>query len=151
MHRPALPGVKLDMTPMIDIVFQLLLFFLLTFRIAEQEGQFDVHLPRGDAPAADRPPALPLEVRLRAGPAGELAEVQLAGRRLSGLAELHREIERLLGGDPEALADSEATLVCDEPLAYEHCIAAVTAISGALQPDGSVRPLIGKIRFGEPR
>ena len=151
MRRPALAGVKLDMTPMIDIVFQLLLFFLLTFHIAQQEGQFDIHMPRRAGPAASSPAALPLEVRLVSGPGGELAEVRLAGRPLGGLAELHREVRRLLGSDPAAAAASEATLICDEALAYEHCIAAVTAVSGTLQPDGSVQTLVGRIRFAEPQ
>jgi biopolymer transport protein ExbD len=32
--------VELNMTPMIDIVFQLLIFFIMSFKIAAQEGDF---------------------------------------------------------------------------------------------------------------
>ena len=150
MRRTSLPAVKLDMTPMIDIVFQLLIFFILTLRIAASEGQFEVHLPRQSSGPPRPTTALPLEVRLLAGAGGELAEVSLNGRRLSGLEELHREVERLLGGDPALATVSEATLVCDPALSYEHCIAAVTAISGSQQRDGSIRPLIAKINFAAP-
>ena len=151
MRRPPLPGVKLDMTPMIDVVFQLLTFFILTFRIVEAEGDFAVRLPLAAGPSASALDALPpLQIRLVAGPAGELAEVRLSERRLAGLAELHGEVQRLLT-DPAVAALSEAQLCCDSGLAYEHCIAAVTAISGDLQPDGTVRPLAAKIRFCEPR
>ena len=149
MRRPALPGVKLDMTPMIDIVFQLLIFFVLTFRIVEEEGQFDLSLPKRGITAAVAPAALPLNVRLVADPAGELAAVYLADRRLSGLAELHREVERLLS-DPDVAAASEANLSCDPNLAYEHCIAAVTAVSGSVGPGGEIVHLIERIRFAPP-
>lgn len=152
MRRSApLAAVKLDMTPLIDIVFQLLIFFVLTFRIVEDEGQFALRLPPvGQSNVAPRE-AWPLQIQLVAGPRGSLAEVRLADRRLSGLAELHREIERLLGSDPQLAAATEANLVCDPELAYEHCIAAVTAVSGTRQPDGSIRPLVPKIRFSKPR
>ena len=150
MRRTSLPAVKLDMTPMIDIVFQLLIFFILTLRLAASEGQFEVHLPRQSSGPPRPTTALPLEVRLLAGAGGELAEVTLNGRRLSGLEELHREVEQLLGGDPALAAASEATLVCDPALSYEHCIAAVTAISGSIERDGSIRPLIAKINFAAP-
>ena len=33
-------GKGLEMTPMIDIVFQLLVFFIMTFKIVSQEGDF---------------------------------------------------------------------------------------------------------------
>ena len=33
------------MTPMIDVVFQLLAFFVLTFRIVSPEGEFGVTMP----------------------------------------------------------------------------------------------------------
>jgi biopolymer transport protein ExbD len=151
MRPSRLAAVKLDLTPLIDVVFQLLIFFVLTFRIVEAEGEFQITLPSGGRSGATAPLALPLEVRLRAGPAGALAEVQLAGRRLSGLEELHREIERLLGSDAGLAAVSEANLVCDPCLAYEHCLAAVAAVSGTMDEDGAIRPLIGRIRFSEPR
>jgi biopolymer transport protein ExbD len=34
------------MTPMIDVVFQLLIFFLLTMKFTIQEGELLTHLPR---------------------------------------------------------------------------------------------------------
>ncbi len=149
MRRCSLAAVKLNMTPMIDVVFLLLIFFILTFRITASEGQFEVHLPRSGGPPKPSA-ALPLEVRLFADARGELAEVRLSGRRLRNLHELHQEVERLLVGDPALAAASEATLVCDPALSYEHCIAAVTAISGSRRHDGSIRPLVAKVNFAAP-
>lgn len=37
--------VELMMTPMIDIVFQLLIFFIMSFKIAAQEGDFNIKMP----------------------------------------------------------------------------------------------------------
>ena len=38
--------VEVQMTPMIDIVFQLLVFFIMTFKIVSLEGDFHVKMPR---------------------------------------------------------------------------------------------------------
>ena len=43
-------NVELMMTPMIDIVFQLLVFFIMTFKIVAPEGDFNIKMPMA-APA----------------------------------------------------------------------------------------------------
>ena len=45
--------VELQMTPMIDIVFQLLIFFIITFKIVAPEGDFNIKMPLA-APSAGR-------------------------------------------------------------------------------------------------
>ena len=40
------PVPKGDMTPMIDMVFQLLIFFILTLNIVDPEGDFNLRLPK---------------------------------------------------------------------------------------------------------
>ena len=37
--------IKLNMTAMIDIVFQLLVFFIMTFKVVAMEGDFDIKMP----------------------------------------------------------------------------------------------------------
>ena len=37
--------VTLNMTAMIDIVFQLLVFFIMTFKVVTLEGDFDIKMP----------------------------------------------------------------------------------------------------------
>ena len=37
--------IPLDMTPMIDVVFQLLTFFCMTLKIAAMEGDFNIKMP----------------------------------------------------------------------------------------------------------
>ncbi len=47
----------MDMTPMIDVVFQLMIFFLVATRLDEAERQLQVTLPTGQRSQADhRPP-----------------------------------------------------------------------------------------------
>ena len=42
--------IELQMTPMIDIVFQLLVFFIMTFNVVAQEGDFNIRMPAIGAP-----------------------------------------------------------------------------------------------------
>ena len=51
-------GVGFDMTPMIDIVFQLIIFFLVSSHLAKQESQTELPLPlaaSGEKHAEDAP------------------------------------------------------------------------------------------------
>ena len=47
-------AVAIDMTPMIDIVFQLLVFFILTLQITAVEGDFNVRMPANFAVVSPR-------------------------------------------------------------------------------------------------
>ena len=50
----ALPDkIELNMTPMIDVVFQLLSFFMFTLKIAQVEGNFNIKMPAATAAADD--------------------------------------------------------------------------------------------------
>ena len=44
--RPIIDDIKGDMTPMIDVVFQLLIFFMLTIKFKELEGKLSAYLPK---------------------------------------------------------------------------------------------------------
>jgi len=37
--------IKLQMTPMIDIVFQLLVFFIMTYKVTAMEGDYNIRMP----------------------------------------------------------------------------------------------------------
>ncbi|HCK41568.1 MAG TPA: biopolymer transporter ExbD, partial [Planctomycetaceae bacterium] len=61
------------MTPMIDIVFQLLVFFVFTFKIVLPEGDFSIRMPSASASTTSQPSETPLlKVRLIANDEGEL-------------------------------------------------------------------------------
>jgi biopolymer transport protein ExbD len=140
--------VRLDMTPMIDVVFQLLAFFLMTLRIATQEGDLALHLPReGASPGPPARDGLALHVKLLADSTGELKGVELNGQRLDSIDDLHHRVRLLLGDERSSVSSSEAHLYCDSRLAYAHTIAAVTAVTGVRQSDGEILPLAARVRF----
>jgi biopolymer transport protein ExbD len=69
--------VKGDMTPMIDIIFQLLIFFMLTMNFKEIEGKINSHLPKdkGLGPTVEQPPELR---ELRIAVIGSAAQAHIA-------------------------------------------------------------------------
>ena len=77
--------VESQLTPMIDIVFQLLIFFILTFKVVAVEGQFNIKMPQTAQAAAETdapPPIPPLTVRLDGDGDGELKQIVLGTRIL---------------------------------------------------------------------
>src|SRR5262245_50238087 len=84
-------GVGFNMTPMIDVVFQLIIFFLLSSHLAKQETRYELPLPAADSGEKQPPDEqawLTINVLAdgtamfagRAMPAGELMR-QLTERR----------------------------------------------------------------------
>lgn len=151
--------VELMMTPMIDIVFQLLVFFIMTFKIVEPEGDFNIKMPAA-APSEGLPedvPFPPLKVKLTAGAGGRLDKVILGDRvlpRNAPFKALHLQVREMVGdeGGPGSVAEStEVELDCDFDLHFEYVIDAMSAVSGYIADDGrSVVTLIEKIKFTPP-
>ena len=50
MPAPELEEDSVDLTPMIDVVFLLLIFFMVTMRIVKDESELIVPLPRKQSP-----------------------------------------------------------------------------------------------------
>jgi len=155
LSRPT-PSSKqgsLSMTPMIDIVFLLLVFFLMTFRIVPQEGDFDIEAsqPKGAGIAPDPPTdVLPLILRLRADEQGNLAGIQLNDRSFERLADLTPFLAAYVGDDERVRRESSMEIVADESLRYETTIAALTAVSGRRLEDGGTEDLITNITITPP-
>ena len=141
-------GVNIDMTPMIDIVFQLLAFFIFTLRIVAAEGDLAIQMrltPVLGQPSITALP--PLQIKLTAAADGSLAGIRLNERAVSDMPALRARIVELISGNQHLAAEMEADLFCDESLAYEHTMAAITAISGRRDASGRIEPLIHKVRF----
>jgi biopolymer transport protein ExbD len=47
-RRPTAPAVKMDLTPMIDVTFLLLIFFMLTLEFATLDSKLESRLPKQD-------------------------------------------------------------------------------------------------------
>ena len=147
--------VAIDMTPMIDVVFQLMSFFMCTLKVVAPEGDFDIRMPLGAAAAAapDDQQVPPVRVKLSAGADGSLAGIAMNGTPVSDFEELRKRVIGLVGTDtgPNSLAErTEVELDCDYALKYVNVVRAITAVSGKVQ-DGQIVELIKKIKFTPPK
>ena len=150
--------VRLMMTPMIDVVFLLLVFFIMTFKIVAPEGDFNIKMPTA-APRQgriDESLLPPLRVRLKSDADGRLDAVYLVEARMPDDAPfqaLRERIVQIVGDDAgpgSGAEDQEVELDCDYNLRFEYAIDAITAVSGKVQ-HGEIVKLIDKIKFTPPR
>src|SRR5438132_5227716 len=116
--------IPIDMTPMIDIVFQLLTFFCMTLRVSSAEGDFNIKMPlaapRAGLPDPNQLP--PMKVRMGSDAYGNLTQFGLNDRAFSGpdrFKQLHNHIAALVGNGSLA-ASAEVELDCDFGLKYSH-------------------------------
>ena len=151
--------IETQMAPMIDVVFQLLIFFMLTLKIIRPEGEFGINMPLAAAAqtAAEEPLIPEMKVRAIAGPDGELASLQLNGRDLgnddAAFADLTASVRRI-AGDPTGEAPSDDLSVEIDPdydLNYRWFIKTVGAVSGNKDERGETVPLVGNIKFAQAR
>lgn len=158
--RRALPetAVDLNRTAMIDIVLQLLIFFVMTPNIAAPEGDLSMRMPmheprlfepyRGEIYACE---TSPIRLTLSAAPDGSLAGLRLENTWVEDFDALRALILNTVNaaGGPDK-ADLEVELACDDDLHYDHVIQAITAIRGRIER-GRVQQLIRRVKFAPPR
>lgn len=160
-NRTGTVKIEAQMAPMIDVVFQLLIFFMLTLKIIEPEGDFDINMPIG-APSqsavtdAELPP---FRVRMEASPnSGELQQLYFNGNALGtgrgAFALLNEEILKsvnaLKATGPGNLDKQEVEIDPDYNLNYEYIISAISACSGKMVEGRMVR-YISRIKFAPIR
>lgn len=146
---------ELNMTSMIDIVFLLLIFFVMTFKIVELEGDFSVRMPlAGKASAQSESLDLPIKLRMRADSSGRLESMSMNEISLgTDYDQLRANVVGMVGiAEPGAAAADGPQLEIDADfnLRYEHVIEAITSVSGFKDGDEVVK-LIDKITFAKPR
>ncbi len=104
-RRAIATDAGINMTPMIDVVFQLIIFFLVTSHFAKQEAHLPLPLPAADssqAAASDDQPRLVINVTadgtlLFSGRSLTAAELQQ--RLAERIAELGKDIEVRIRAD----------------------------------------------------
>ena len=153
--------IKLNMTSMIDIVFQLLVFFIMTFKVVVQEGDYNVKMPLATVNENDTmedPPQL-IRVLLQAGEGGVISRIEVYDETevktltSTGVRDLFGNLNSLIeskvaGGDnPEEGADTEVEFDIDYDLEYGYTVRAIEAVSGKDLGDGKVKKLIENIKF----
>ena len=145
--------VETQMSAMIDIVFQLLIFFMLTLKITAPEGDFNINMPLGaTAPSADQPPPpQELRVKLEANPDGSLKQVYFGSRGLGNnfpqsFDALNNEIAAWVGSEGQVADDLEVELIPDYNLHYRYIVRAISACRGRMV-NGKQYTFIEKIKF----
>jgi biopolymer transport protein ExbD len=110
-HRHRRTAVGCNLTPMIDVVFQLIIFFLVSSHLAKQELQMPLPLPRADSGTkADDDAATP-RVTINVTADGQML---LAGHRLE-LSDLQ---QRLRAKAIESGRDLEIRIRSDRTVEY---------------------------------
>ena len=125
--------VEVQITPMLDMAFQLLTFFIMTYRPSPVEGQFSLNLLPAqpvaalDAPAADpkaeasnAPVALrTLSTSLRVGDDGRLGQITIGDNEIRDLEELDVYLKTLKKDDTDF---DQVLLQIDGILTYQDMI-----------------------------
>ena len=113
MHGKA--AAEMNLTPMIDVTFLLLVFFLVGTRFKEHEGTLDAKLPkdRGPGTALDAPEQLTIKVLVP--PRREGAIYQLGELQYSSVDGLERKLRSLYvpGLKQPVTIDSDPAASCD--------------------------------------
>lgn len=144
-------------TPMIDVTFQLLTFFMFTLRIVGPEGDFNINMPPPGAGAPNSEILPDIKVRLLATPQGGLAGLKLGDRQLGNdpqaFQRLNDEILKLVGGANTAQNnDIEVEIDADYNLHFDNVVKAIGACTGRLGPDGkTIIRYVEKIKFAPPK
>jgi biopolymer transport protein ExbD len=170
-YRPGPPDeVFFPVTPMLDMAFQLLAFFVLTFKAPTAETHIDLHLPATPAalPSAPLGRARPspsrvldadlendLLIRAEADDLGDLKALRLGEAIVPDLTALGSRLRRyaqLLGNRP-----LRVRLVADDRLRYEPAARIIATCSAAsvssvrLAQPGAIPALPGLPSGAEPK
>lgn len=131
-HRRKQSEVELNLAAMLDMAFQLLAFFILTFKPSPVEGQISLHLPppqpvaniKAEKQAGDNvtdlSPVAGLEtlvISLFSTPSGQLASMAIGEANVASERELDTRLKTILK-DPGSPFD-QVILQVDSALHYE--------------------------------
>lgn len=153
----ALSKVEIPMAPMIDIVFQLLIFFMLNLKIVAPEGNFNINLPVSAPSNAQQDISLPdIKVGLRSDRDGNLVQLTLGGNNLgnndAAFDRLNQEILKIIGrpGNPQT-KDIEVELDADFECQYKYVVKAISRCTGRFDPQTQqIARYVEKIKFAPP-
>ncbi|MEZ6057522.1 MAG: biopolymer transporter ExbD [Planctomycetaceae bacterium] len=154
--RNKLPSGKIEMqmSAMIDIVFQLLIFFMLTLKIIPEEGEFEINMPVGAQNSASTEPNIDFTVRLISDSAGNLREIRIGDTSLgndeAAFLRLNNQVKSHAKSGGKFNDDMEVTLDVDYELNYKYIIKAVANCTGYREGDKTVK-FLEKIKFSAPR
>lgn len=153
---------------MIDIVFLLLSFFVITYKTPEVEGDFSIRMP-AQAQAlqlSSLDDLTPVSIHLSADESGNLNGIRFGSNSLGTNMDLLRSsvFQYVQQGDktdfqtalnsnilPDIRNDFEVELDFDSNLRYKYIMQAITAVTGYVNADNQMIKLVEKIKFAPPK
>ena len=108
---------KLSITPMIDVVFLLLIFFMVGMKFKELDRRLEANLPRTNGPPRrhEVPTEIWIEIRNGGTQAMRHADVRVGGVAIENWDHLHTQLA-LLAGQPNGRADPVIVAPADDAL-----------------------------------
>ncbi|MCG8585513.1 MAG: biopolymer transporter ExbD [Pirellulales bacterium] len=145
---------KSSLTSFVDIVFLLLVFFVLTFQVVPSEGDFEVEFSRGGV-AESNLSTIRVEIRPSARADGEPTITWYDGLGKATPVDDMRSLNRLAwkdrdGGSCLLPPCADVILDVDPSLDYRHTVDALSALS-ARHVDGERRKIFRAIALARAR
>ena len=153
--------VELNLAAMLDMAFQLLTFFILTFKVNPIEGQISLKLPPPEAiqPANNAEAAgkktdntNPIEgantllISVISSPAGGIASMVIGyDKQVANLGQLSTEL-RAVFSDDEGNPFDQVVIQVGSSLKYEHLMSVIDVCTKQTLPDGQK---LSKLSFVE--
>lgn len=148
--------IELPMAPMIAVIFQLLIFFMLNLKLISPEGNFNVNLPIGPpSPAAEQ--GLPeIKVGLHSDRQGNLTQITFGSKNLgnddAAFERLNREILAYIGRPGNPLTkEVEVEIDADFETQYKYVVRAISKCTGKFDPNTKqIARYVEKVKFAAP-
>ena len=147
-QRKGAENVELNLAAMLDMAFQLLTFFILTFKPSPIEGQVDLRLPPpmpvtkltdDGTPIGERPPAdigvESLVISIFSKPDGQIGSLAIGDSNIAGLAQLDSELKKDLA-DPGS-PFKQVIIQVGSSLHYEELMRVIDICTRQTMADGS--------------
>ena len=133
LDRDTVPERGLDLTPLIDVVFLLLVFFLAATTFADDEVQMELELPQAQNGNEDRQPDRPLVIAVAQDGTlqvdGRQVSIEGLRQKLRAAAARDKDTEVVIRGDTRVHFGAVAQ-------AFDACLgASLTKVAIAADPD----------------
>lgn len=150
--------IRLPLVPLFDVMFLLLMFFMLNLKGLSSARHFTVNLPAGPpAPASASAANLSdIRVGLRSDREGRLTQLTLGSTNLgsddAAFDRLNREILQIIGRPGNPLTrDVEVEIDADYETQHRYVVKAISTCTGRMDPQTrQIARYVEKIKFAPP-
>ena len=128
---------ELNLTSMIDVVFQLLIYFIITVNFVIDEGVLMSNLPEVSATPPEQDPIPPMDIKLRAQEGAAECVISYNGNIIPSFTELRQQLEQGQNNPAKGRTGFFPTdhVIKIEPSRYVRWQFSLNAFNAALQAD----------------